>query len=95
MASESTILSLNIEPEIKQSAEDVYSGLGLSLSEAVNVFLHQSIALGGFPFEVRQPRFNKETEEAIAEIRSMESGEIKAKQFSSTEELFADLMSED
>lgn len=33
---------------------------------------------GGLPFEMKQPRFNRETEEAISEARDMASGKIEA-----------------
>jgi len=38
-----------------------------------------SIMEGGFPFEIKQPRYNKETKAAILEARSISSGEIKAR----------------
>lgn len=39
----------------KDAAADLFSQWGLSLSDAVNVFLTQSVAVGGFPFEIRMP----------------------------------------
>ncbi|MBP3897667.1 MAG: hypothetical protein J6D57_07565, partial [Mogibacterium sp.] len=38
-----------------------------------------SIMEGGFPFEIKQPRYNKEKKAAILEARSISSGEIKAR----------------
>ena len=38
-----------------------------------------SIMEGGFPFEIKQPRYNKETKAAILEARSISTGEIKAR----------------
>ena len=39
-----------INPEIKQEAENVFSNYGLSLTEAFNIFLQQSLNSNGFPF---------------------------------------------
>ena len=36
-------INLRIEPEMKAKADDVFSSLGLSVTDAINVFLHASI----------------------------------------------------
>ena len=46
---------------------------------------------GGLPFEMRQPRYNAETEAAMQEARDIASGKIKAKRYSSTAQLRKDL----
>ena len=46
---------------------------------------------GGIPFEVKQPRFNAETEAAIEEARHIIAGEIPAKRYSSVRDLFNEL----
>ncbi len=52
----------------RREAERVYAQFGMKdLTDAVNVFLHKSIMEGGLPFELRQPRFNAETEAAMRE----------------------------
>lgn len=38
------------DEETKRRATEVYGNLGMSLSTAINVFLHQSVAVGGMPF---------------------------------------------
>ena len=39
-----------INPELREQAEGVYAKCGLSLTDAINVFLQQSLNTGGFPF---------------------------------------------
>lgn len=39
--------------EVKAGATDVYSRWGLSLSDAINIFLIKSIEVGGLPFNLR------------------------------------------
>ena len=43
------LLQVRISPELKQSAEDVFSSLGLTTSEAVRLFLTKSAAHGFLP----------------------------------------------
>jgi len=59
------VLNVRIDPETKANAEQLFSGFGLTVTDAINVFLHQSIMEHGFPFEIRLPRYNAETEKAI------------------------------
>ena len=39
--------------EVKRRATEIYSHWGLSLSDAINVFLVKSVEVGGLPFEMR------------------------------------------
>ena len=59
-------LNIRIDPETKSQAEVLFSNFGLTVSDAVNVFLHQSILYGGIPFELKIP--NKETMEVLKEV---------------------------
>ena len=57
-----------VEPVTKRKAEIIFKKLGLSISEAVNMFYNQVILNRGLPFEVKIPneltlRIMKETEE--------------------------------
>ena len=58
-------LNMRVDPSVKEEAERVYAQFGMNLTDAVNVFLHKSIMEGGLPFDLRQPRFNAETELAM------------------------------
>ena len=86
-----TNFNMRMNKQKKNSLEDLYGSLGMTLAEAVNIFFEKSLMEGGIPFDVRMPRYNKETEEAISEARDIMSGKVKAKTYSSVEELFADL----
>lgn len=50
----------------KKQVEDVYAKNGLTLTQALNIFIQQSINAGGFPFQV-----NEENAELI-KARAME-----------------------
>ncbi|MDR1272708.1 MAG: type II toxin-antitoxin system RelB/DinJ family antitoxin [Clostridiales Family XIII bacterium] len=48
-------LHIRINDEVKLRAETTLGVLGLSISEAVNMFLHQVNLVGGLPFDVKVP----------------------------------------
>ena len=48
-------LHIRVNGSVKQSAEKTLDMLGLSISEAVNMLLHQINLVGGLPFDVRIP----------------------------------------
>jgi len=60
-------LNIRLNPEVKKTAETVYAQYGLSLAEAVTVFIHQSCNIGGLPFDLRPSSPNAESLLAIAE----------------------------
>ncbi len=84
-------INIRIEPEIKAQAEALFSSFGISISDAVNIFLHKSLMDGGIPFALRQPRFNAETEAAMREARDISVGRLPAKRYHSVEEFLEDL----
>lgn len=43
-----------INPELKEKVEDVYQKSGLTLTQAINIFINQSINAGGLPFPVTE-----------------------------------------
>ena len=83
-------LHIRVEPNIKVKAENTLNDLGISITEAVNIFLHQVILNDGIPFEIKKPKFNKETLEAIKEARAL-LRDSNAKTYNSMEELMEDL----
>jgi DNA-damage-inducible protein J len=64
-------LNIRLDADIKKAAEAVYSHYGLSLAEAVTVFIHQSCNIGGLPFDLRPKRPNSETLAAMAEAEEI------------------------
>ena len=46
---------IRIDSDVKKQANDLFSHLGLDMSSAVNIFLHQCILRGGLPFSVEMP----------------------------------------
>jgi len=88
-------INLRIEPDVKAQADAVFSSLGISVTDAINVFLHASIMEGGFPFQPKQPRYNRETLMAMQEAKDIMAGKVSAKRYGSLSGLLADLDAED
>ena len=47
-------LNMRIDPGVKKAAAEVFARFGISVSDAVNIFLHKSVMAGGLPFDLRQ-----------------------------------------
>jgi DNA-damage-inducible protein J len=79
---------VRIDPEVKAGAEAIYGHYGLTVSQAINIFLRQSLNVGGLPFDLRP---NPETLAAVREGNAIiESGEAR---FDDAASLLADLKS--
>ena len=84
-------ISLHIEPAVKAQLEALYASFGISVTDAINIFLHTSLMEGGFPFQPKQPRYNAETEAAIQETKDILAGKVKAKSYANVKEMIEDL----
>lgn len=87
-------INIRIDPETKTSAEELFSSFGITITDAINIFLRKSIMEGGLPFEMKQPRYNAETEAAMKEAREIMKGQKKAKRYSDVHTLFEELDTE-
>lgn len=47
-------ITTRVDPAIKKAAAAVFKPLGLTTSEAINIFLHKSVDAHGIPFDVRR-----------------------------------------
>lgn len=84
-------INIRIDPETKGKAEKLFSSFGITITDAINIFLHKSIMEGGLPFEVKQPCYNGETEAAMEETRAILAGQVEAKRYPSAQALFREL----
>ncbi len=82
--------TIRLDGNVKKEAESTYNELGLNLTTAINVFLRKSIAVGGFPFDVRMEEPNKETLRALLEAEKI-SKDPNAKGYADVEEALREL----
>lgn len=64
-------VNVSLDRDVKERSEALYGELGVDLTTAINVFLRQSLRVGGFPFEVRMDVPNYETSAALMEAERL------------------------
>jgi len=85
-------VNIRLLPEMKAEAERVFSYHGLTLPEAVTVFINHACHVGGFPFDLRgAPHTDAESLEALQEAVQL-MNDPTAKRFRNVDELFADCL---
>ena len=81
---------IRIDENTKQQAVTLLEGLGLNLSDAVNMFLKQVILQNGIPFEVKYPEFKPEVIAAMEEAKAL-SRNPNTKKYASFSEAIEEL----
>jgi DNA-damage-inducible protein J len=69
-------LSIRMDRELKEQAENLFSELGMNMTTALNVFVRQSVRQGKIPFEISLAKPNAVTISALEEIADMRAGRI-------------------
>lgn len=65
-----------INPEVRAQVEEVYAKSGLSFTQAINVFIQQSLDAGGFPFAVNTENAELLRAESMRRLmKELEAGE--------------------
>ena len=88
-------INIRVEPEVKSTVDGIFSHFGITVADAVNIFLHKVMIVGGMPFDMTLPRYNEETLSAMQEAQDIASGKIITKSYSSVKEMVAELDSDD
>lgn len=57
---------MRINPTVKKRVEDIYADCGMTLTDAINIFIQQSINVRGLPFLVTQSSKEALHEQAAA-----------------------------
>lgn len=81
-------LHIRVDPSVKEKAEKTLKDLGLSITDAINVFLNQVILNDGIPFEIKKPKYDSETIQAMEDVKN---GKNVSKPFNSVDEMFEEL----
>ncbi len=84
-------INIRIEPELKKEAEETLNYLGLTMAEAIKLFLKQVTLTESIPFKIEKPKYNKETIEAMKEAKDIMKNPNNYKAFNTVEELMEDL----
>lgn len=69
MTAHTSMLHVRVDDETKEQATQALAAMGMSVSDAVRLFLRRVVIDQAFPLELRVP--NAETRAAMAESRAM------------------------
>ena len=58
----STTYTFRVNPEIKQEATELFESMGITMADAINLFLHQAVHERCIPFELKRVDVKKEQE---------------------------------
>lgn len=86
-------LAIRLDPYKKAQVEYTFKELGMTMSEAVNIYFEQCLLEWGIPFRVGYPKPNETTLAVMRESEEMEAkGILPSKAYSSVEEMMKDLL---
>lgn len=85
--------NVSIDADIKKQAQELFAELGMDLSTAINIFIRQALRQHSIPFEITADDPNKETREAIAEVRRMKKDPTIGKAYDDVDYMFEELLS--
>lgn len=87
-----TNINVRVDSELKQSAEALFTDLGLNMSTAITMFLKTAIRYDGIPFEVNRMMPNTKTRAALAEYDEMKKNPSSYKRYGSFRALMDDAL---
>ena len=86
-----TTIQFRVDEAIKAQSNAVFNQLGITMSDAINMFLRQAVLRGGIPFEITLPRYNETTLAALTDMEASKGKNIPGKEINAA---LADLKSD-
>lgn len=80
-------ISIRLDSEVKEQAQQVFSNLGMDMTTAINIFLRQAIQYQGLPFDVRLD----ENRKLIQALTDLDQNRNMSQSFESVSDLMEDL----
>ena len=82
-----TSMSIRLDSEVKEKAQQVFSNLGMDMTTAINIFLRQAIQYQGLPFDVRLD----ENRKLLQVLTDLDQNRNMSQSFESVSDLMEDL----
>ncbi|VTS73086.1 type II toxin-antitoxin system RelB/DinJ family antitoxin [Streptococcus australis] len=82
-----TSMSIRLDSEVKEQAQQVFNNLGMDMTTAINIFLRQAIQYQGLPFDVRLD----ENRKLLEVLRDLNQNRNMSQSFESVSDLMEDL----
>ncbi|EFO54190.1 addiction module antitoxin, RelB/DinJ family [Streptococcus infantis SK1302] len=82
-----TSMSIRLDSEVKEQAQQVFNHLGMDMTTAINIFLRQAIQYRGLPFDVRLD----ENQKLLQVVMDVDQNRNMSQSFESVSDLMEDL----
>ena len=82
-----TSMSIRLDSEVKEQAQQVFNHLGMDMTTAINIFLRQAIQYQGLPFDVRLD----ENRKLLEVLTDLDQNRNMSQPFESVSDLMEDL----
>ena len=82
-----TSMSIRLDSEVKEQAQQVFNNLGMDMTTAINIFLRQAIQYQGLPFDVRLD----ENRKLLQVLTGLDQNRNMSQSFESVSDLMEDL----
>ena len=82
-----TSMSIRLDSEVKEQAQQVFNHLGMDMTTAINIFLRQAIQYQGLPFDVKID----ENRKLLKVVTDVEQNRNMSRSFESVSDLMEDL----
>ena len=82
-----TSMSIRLDSEVKEQAQQVFNNLGMDMTTAINIFLRQAIQYQGLPFDVRLD----ENQKLLQVVMDVDKNRNMSQSFESVSDLMEDL----
>ena len=82
-----TSMSIRLDSEVKEQAQQVFNHLGMDMTTAINIFLRQAIQYQGLPFDVRLD----ENRKLLQVLTDLDQNRNMSQSFDSVSDLMEDL----
>ncbi|HEV9393128.1 TPA: type II toxin-antitoxin system RelB/DinJ family antitoxin [Streptococcus pneumoniae] len=80
-------ISIRLDSEVKEQAQQVFSNLGMDMTTAINIFLRQAIQYQELPFDVRLD----ENRKLLQALTDLDQNRNMSQSFESVSDLMEDL----
>ena len=80
-------MSIRLDSEVKEQAQQIFNHLGMDMTTAINIFLRQAIQYQGLPFYVRLDDNGK----LLQVVTDVEQNRNMSQPFESVSDLMEDL----
>lgn len=93
--SKTSSMNIRIEPDLKKQVEEILKDLGMNISDAVTIYFKQIVLTDSIPLQIKRPKFNKETQEAINEADEIMKNPKDYKSYNNVYEMIEEIDNEE